>query len=65
MIWICVKKTHRSTSKEGSLIVIGKEKPRKTINQTIKSDLDFNDLSLDLIHDRTLWGRLIHIAIPN
>lgn len=31
-------------------------------SQTIKRDLELNDLSLDMIHGRALWHSLIHVA---
>lgn len=48
---------------EGSSIVEGRGRPRKTIGQNIKR---FRvDLSLDLIHDRALWCCLIRVANPH
>ena len=47
---------------ESSLIVRGRGRPRKTIGETIKRDLNFNDLNVNMIYDRTLWRRLIYVA---
>jgi len=38
----------------------GRGRPR----QTIKKDLEINELDRDMIYDRTLWRRLIHVADP-
>lgn len=37
----------------------------KSIGQPIKRDLKLNSLSLNLIHDRTLWRHLIRVANPS
>jgi len=42
----------------------GRGKPRKTIRETIKKDLEVNELNPNLIYDTTLWRNLIHIADP-
>ena len=47
---------------ENNLIVKGKERSKKTIDKTIKNDLIVNNLSIELIHDRPLWRRLIYVA---
>lgn len=39
-------------------------RPRKTISEIVKKNLEVNDLSIDMIHCRTLWGHLIHVANP-
>ncbi|KAM7490942.1 hypothetical protein LguiA_033863 [Lonicera macranthoides] len=49
---------------EGSLVVRGRGRPRKTIGETIKKDLEANGFTIDMIHDRPLWRRLIHVADP-
>ncbi|KAM7524737.1 hypothetical protein LguiA_014639 [Lonicera macranthoides] len=49
---------------EGSLIGRGRGRPRKTIGETIKKDLEANGFTIDMIHDRPLWRRLIHVAEP-
>jgi len=38
--------------------------PRKTIREDIKKELDINELDLNMIYDKILWGTLIHIADP-
>ena len=47
---------------EGSLIVRGRGRPRKIIAETIKRNLGFNGLNVNMIYDRTLWRYLIHVA---
>lgn len=49
---------------EDNPIVRGRGKARKTINQTTKRDLNFNALSLNTIHDKTLLRHLIHVINP-
>lgn len=34
--------------------IVRDKKPGETINQTIRYDLEFNNLSLEIIHDRTM-----------
>jgi len=45
---------------EGTQITRGRGRPRKTI----KKDLEINELEKDMVFDRTLWHRLIHVANP-
>ncbi|KAF1865663.1 hypothetical protein Lal_00005040 [Lupinus albus] len=47
---------------EVSPIRKGNEKPRKTIGETIKKDLEINVLPMNMIYDRALWHRSIHVA---
>ena len=47
---------------EGSLIARDRGRTRKTTCETIKRDLDFNSLNVNMIYDKTLWHRLIHIT---
>jgi len=47
---------------EDSQITIGKSKHRKTIRETIKKDLEINELDRNMIYGRTLWRNLIHVA---
>lgn len=47
---------------EDSPLVRDRERIRKTIDQIIKRDLEFNGLFLDLTHDQILWCHLIHVA---
>jgi len=49
---------------EGSQITRGRGRPRKTIRETIKKDLEINELEKDMLFDRTLWRCLIHVADP-
>ena len=39
---------------DGSSIARRRERPRKNIDKIIKRDLDFNDLNVNIIHDRIL-----------
>jgi len=48
----------------GSQITRGSGRPRKIIRETIKKDLDINELEKDMVFGRTLWFRLIHVADP-
>ena len=49
---------------EESQIKRGRGRPRKTIRETIKKDLEVNELDPNMVHDRTLWRHLIHVADP-
>ncbi|KAL5194660.1 Protein transport protein Sec24-like CEF [Glycine soja] len=42
----------------------GRERPKKTIREVIKKDLELNDLDRSMVLDRTLWRKLIHVADP-
>ncbi|KAH1257526.1 Transposon TX1 uncharacterized protein [Glycine max] len=42
----------------------GRGRPKKTIREFIKKDLELNDLDRSMILDRTLWRKLIHVADP-
>ncbi|RZC03247.1 2-keto-3-deoxy-L-rhamnonate aldolase [Glycine soja] len=42
----------------------GRGRPKKTIREVIKKDLELNDLDRSMILDRTLWRKLIHVADP-
>lgn len=37
---------------EGSPVTRGRGRLRKTLVETIKNDLEVNDLSIDMIHDK-------------
>lgn len=39
-------------------------RPKKTIREVIKKDLDINDLDRSMILNRTLWQKLIHVTDP-
>lgn len=47
---------------EDSPIVRDRGRTRKTLSQTIQRDLNLNCLSLDMIHDKTLYHHLIYVA---
>jgi len=49
---------------EGSQITRGRGRPRKTIREAIRKDLEINELEKDMVFDRTLWRRLIHVTDP-
>jgi len=49
---------------EGSQITRCRGRPRKTIRETIKKDLEMNELEKDMVFDRRLRRRLIHVAEP-
>jgi len=49
---------------EGSQIIGGRRRPRKTIRETIKKNIKSNELEKDMVFDRTLSYRLIHVADP-
>jgi hypothetical protein len=42
----------------------GRGRPRKTIRETIRKDLEVNELDPNMVYDRTLWRNLIHVADP-
>ncbi|KAL5153310.1 Craniofacial development protein 2 [Glycine soja] len=42
----------------------GRGRPKKTIREVIKKDLELNDLDRSMVLDRTLWRKLIHVAEP-
>jgi hypothetical protein len=49
---------------EGSQITRDRGRPRKTIGETITKYLEINELNRNMVLDRTLWRRLIHVAKP-
>ncbi|KAL5146984.1 Craniofacial development protein 2 [Glycine soja] len=42
----------------------GRGRPKKTIREVIKKDLELNGLDRNMVLDRTLWRKLIHVADP-
>jgi len=50
---------------ESSQITSGRGNPRKAIREPIKKDQGINGFDRDMIYDRTLWQRLIHVADPD
>ncbi|KAL5128533.1 Craniofacial development protein 2 [Glycine soja] len=42
----------------------GRGRPKKTIREVIKKNLELNDLDRSMVLDRTLWRKLIHVADP-
>ncbi|KAL5164394.1 hypothetical protein HKD37_18G049725 [Glycine soja] len=49
---------------EGRQTIQGRGRPKKTIREVIKKDLELNDLDRSMVLDRTLWRKLIHVADP-
>jgi len=49
---------------EESQVKRGRGRPRKTIRETIRKDLEVNELDPNLVYDRTLWRHLIHVVHP-
>jgi len=47
---------------EESHVKRGRGRPKKTIRETIRKDLEVNELDSNLVYDRTLWRNLIHVA---
>ncbi|KAG5027824.1 hypothetical protein JHK87_011338 [Glycine soja] len=39
-------------------------RPKKTIREVIKKDLELNNLDRSMVLDRTLWRKLIHVTDP-
>jgi len=48
--------------KDSLILRGGTGRPRKTIRETIKKDLEINELDQNMVYDRTLWRKLIHVA---
>jgi len=73
VVWACREKAcgffslvRRVDQMEGSQISRGgRGRPRKTLRETIKKDLEINQLDNDMVFDRILWCRLIHVADPS
>ncbi|KAM1033960.1 hypothetical protein ACFX2A_038273 [Malus domestica] len=42
----------------------GRGRPRKTLEETLRKDLEYLDLTADMTQDRTQWRSKIHIADP-
>ena len=49
---------------KGSPLAEGRERPKRTIGKTIKKDLNFNGLIVNVIYNRKIWRYLIHVANP-
>ena len=49
---------------EESQVKRGRGRPRKTIRETNKKDLEVNELDPNLVYDRILWRHLIHVTDP-
>jgi hypothetical protein len=47
---------------EESQVKKGRGRPRKTIRETIRKDLEVNELDSNMVYDRTLWCNLIYVA---
>lgn len=48
---------------EGSQITRARGRPRKTTRETIRKDLEVNELEKDMVFDTTLQCRLIHVGL--
>jgi len=57
-----VRRVHQM---EDSRIIRGRGRPRKTIRETNKKDLEINELDQNMVYDRTLWCNLIHVVDPS
>ncbi|CAN6545754.1 unnamed protein product [Malus baccata var. baccata] len=42
----------------------GRGRPRKTLEETLRKDLEYLDLTKDMTQDRAQWRSKIHIADP-
>jgi len=49
---------------EGNQISSGMGSSRKTKRETIKKNIEINELKNKIMFDRTLWRRLIHLSDP-
>jgi len=49
---------------EESQIKRVKGRPKNTIRETIRKDLEINELDRNMVYDKTLWRNLIHVADP-
>jgi hypothetical protein len=47
-----------------SLTKRGRGRLRKTIRETIRKDLEVNELDPNMFYNRTLWRNLIYVADP-
>jgi len=47
-----------------SQVTIGRGRPRKTIREAIKKNIEINEFNRNMVYDRTLWCNLIHDADP-
>jgi len=54
----------RADQMDESQIRRGKGRTRKIIRETIRKDLEVNELDPNMISDRTLWRNLVHVADP-
>ncbi|RXH88466.1 hypothetical protein DVH24_000065 [Malus domestica] len=53
----------RAPVQEGSFYW-GRGRPRKTLEETLRKDLEYLDLTEDLTQNRAQWRSRIHIADP-
>jgi hypothetical protein len=49
---------------EKSQVKRGRGRPKKTSRETIRKDLEVNELDPNMVFDRALWCHLIHVADP-
>ncbi|KAH1216587.1 hypothetical protein HKD37_13G036043 [Glycine soja] len=67
--WMCERRSvdsvvRRVDQMERRQTIRGRGRPKKTIREVIKKDLELNDLDRSMVLDRTLWRKLIHVADP-
>lgn len=55
MVWTCREKTGRLCCKKRRQTTRGRERFRKTIRETIKKDLEINDLGRIMVMDRVMY----------
>ena len=68
MVWACRETVdaivRRVDQMEESHVKRGRGRPKKTIRETIRKDLEVNELDSNLVFDRTLRRNLIRVADP-
>ncbi|KAH1264620.1 hypothetical protein GmHk_01G000510 [Glycine max] len=67
--WMCERRpvdsvVRRVDQMERRQTIRGRGRPKKTIREVIKKDLEMNGLDRSMVLDRTLWRKLIHVADP-
>ncbi|KAH1262515.1 Craniofacial development protein 2 [Glycine max] len=67
--WMCERRlvdsvVRRVDQMERRQTIRGRGRPKKTIREVIKKDLEINGLDRSMVLDRTLWRKLIHVADP-
>lgn len=57
-----VENRFRLVKMKDSQITRGRAKLRKIIRETIKKDLEINELDWNMVYDRILWCHLFYVA---